>query len=257
MKKRHIFSSIFALFVVFLSLAPFCYVVLCSFGTMQGQFSIQPYYDVFLGSHRYWQTFWGSLAIGTAIVVGQVFISILAGFGFAKCKFKERDILFFFLLILMVMPLQVTLVPNYIVLNRLGLLDTYAALIFPAIFAPLGTFILRQSFRSIPDAILEAARLDGCGLPRILTSIAVPMNKSGIVCVTLLAFLDAWNMVEQPIAYLKDMQSYPLSVALAYAPPANSLVQFVCCLLVALPPLFLFTVFNKDLIEGITLAEVK
>lgn len=257
MRKKHIFSSVFALIVAFVSLAPFCYVVLYSFGTMQGQITVQPYYDVFLGSHRYLQTFWRSLGIGVAVVAGQVFVSILAGYGFAKCKFKERDILFFFLLILMVMPLQVTLVPNYIVLHELGLLDSYAALILPAIFTPLGTFILRQSFRSVPDSILEAAKLDGCGIPRILAHIAVPMNKSGIVCVMLLSFLDAWNMVEQPIAYMKDMEAYPLSVALAYVPPANSLVQFVCCLLVALPPLFLFTVFNKDLVEGITLAEVK
>lgn len=99
--------------------------------------------------------------------------------------------------------------------------------------------------------------LDGCGVPRVLALVAVPMNKSGMVCVFLLSFLDAWNMVEQPIAYLKDFGQYPISVALAYTPPADTTVHLVCCVLVVLPALFLFTYFNKELVEGIVLAEVK
>ena len=77
------------------------------------------------------------------------------------------------------------------------------------------------------------------------------------VCVTLLSFLDGWNMVEQPIAYLKDFMRYPISVALAYVPPADPTLQLVCCVLVVLPPLFLFTYFNRELVEGIVLAEMK
>ena len=124
-------------------------------------------------------------------------------------------------------------------------------------FVPLGTFILTQSFKSVSDDIIDAAKLDGCGLFRLLTKIILPMNTSGLVCVTLLSFLDGWNMVEQPIAYIKDFLRYPLSVALAYVPPADPTLQLVCCILVVLPPLFLFTYFNRELVEGIVLAEVK
>lgn len=161
------------------------------------------------------------------------------------------------MMILMTLPVQVMLIPNYLVLNSLTLLDRYAALILPSVFIPLGTFILTQSFKSVSDSVIDAAMLDGCGVPRILALVVVPMNKSGLICVFLLSFLDAWNMVEQPIAYLKDFAQYPLSVALAYAPPMNTTVHLVCCVLVVLPALFLFTFFNRELVEGIVLAEVK
>lgn len=255
-KSFSIVGGIFALFVVLVSLAPFCYVLLCSFLT-PGAVSFQAYYDVFLGQSQYLLRFWKSLGMCLCISGGQLTVSILAGYGFAKCRFTGRDALFFVLMILMVLPVQVTLVPNYIMLDKMGLLDSYTALVLPAIFAPLGTFILRQSFHSIPDSIIDAAKLDGCGIPRILTQIAAPMNKSGLVCVLLLSFLDAWNMVEQPIAYLKNFKQYPLSVALAYVPPADNAIQLVCCVLVILPPLFLFSCFNRELAEGITLVEMK
>jgi multiple sugar transport system permease protein len=160
-------------------------------------------------------------------------------------------------MILMILPLQVTLVPNYIMLDQLHLLGSYASLILPSVFIPLGTFIITQGFKVIPDDIIDAAMLDGCSITRILTDIAIPMNKGGLICAGLLAFLDGWNMVEQPIAYLKDFNKFPISVALAYVSNTDSAIQLVCCILVILPPLFLFSYYNRELVEGITLGEVK
>ena len=257
MKKTDSISEVFAALLAFISIAPFCYVLLLSFVPASGGITFDYYYDVFLGTPQYLLRFWKSLGICLAIVAGQLVVSVLAGYGFAKCEFKGRDTLLFVLMILMVLPLQVTLAPNYIMLDKLGLLDTYYALIFPSIFIPLGTFILTQSFNSVSDDIIDAAKLDGCGLFGLLWRIVLPMNKSGLVCVTLLSFLDGWNMVEQPIAYIKDFVRYPISVALAYVPPADPTLQLVCCILVVLPPLFLFTYFNRELVEGIVLAEVK
>lgn len=249
-------SRFFVLLFSVLSLAPFVYVLVCSF--VSGEtVSVQPYYDVFLGTPQYTLRFWKSLGMCIAICAGQLVVSVLAGFAFAKCRFRGRETIFFLLLVLMVLPVQVTLVPNYLMLNSLQLLDTYAALILPSIFVPLGTFILRQSFASVPDSVTDAAMLDGCNVVQCIVKIAVPMNWSGIVCVLLLSFLDAWNMVEQPIIFLKDFADYPLSVALAYASPGSPAVQLVCCVLAAIPPLFLFTCFNQELVEGITLAEEK
>ena len=259
MKKKTAFTIVSTVFVTVFAavcIAPFVYVISNSFFTVQG-FSVRGYYDVFLSDPRFLIRFWKSMLMCVVIAAGQLFTSILAGYGFSKCSFPGRSAMFYFLMLLMILPIQVTLVPNYIMLDKIHLLDTYHALILPSIFVPLGTFILRQSFNSIPDSIIDAAGLDGCGIPRTLALIAVPMNKSGIVCVLLLSFLDGWNMVEQPITYLKEYAQYPLSVALAYAPPTNSVIQLVCCLLAFLPPLFLFTYFNKELVEGITLAEVK
>lgn len=249
-------SALFAILLAIASLGPFCYVLLRSFASWEGV-SFQPYYQVFWGQSQYLIRFWKSLGMSCCVGVGQLAVSALAGFGFARYRFRGRGILFFLLAILMVLPVQVTLVPNYITLSRLGLLDTYAALVLPLVFIPLGTFILRQSFLSVPASVLDAAMLDGCGALGTLCRVAAPMNAGGMACVFLLSFLDAWNMVEQPIAYLRDAGRYPISVALVYTAPADTSVQLACCVLIALPCLFLFTFFNRELVEGITLAEVK
>ena len=241
--------------VAAVSLLPFCFLFLRSF--WDGGVTLQPYYDVFLSTSRYLDSFWRSLGLTCTVAAGQLVVSVPAGFCFAKRSFPGKRILAFLLVALLVLPVQVTLVPNYLMLKNLGLLNTYAALILPALFAPLGTFLLGQSFRSIPNALLDAARLDGCGTIGLLWRIVMPMRKGTMACVAILAFLDAWNMVEQPLAYLRSFQEYPLSVGLAYAAPQGVAVQMVCCLLAALPPLFLFAFFSQDLVDGIVLGEVK
>lgn len=241
--------------VAAVSLLPFCFLFLRSF--WDGGVTLQPYYDVFLSTSRYLDSFWRSLGLTCTVAAGQLVVSVPAGFCFAKRSFPGKRVLAFLLVVLLVLPVQVTLVPNYLMLKNLGLLNTYAALILPALFAPLGTFLLGQSFRSIPNALLDAARLDGCGTIGLLWRIVMPMRKGTMACVAILAFLDAWNMVEQPLAYLRSFQEYPLSVGLAYAAPQGVAVQMVCCLLAALPPLFLFAFFSQDLVDGIVLGEVK
>ena len=255
-KLRNLLTGAFALLLIVICVAPFVYIFMRSFVVFE-TITFQSYYDVFLGSPKFLFRFWKSMGMSVAIAAGQLVVSIMAGYGFGRYKFPGRDVMFFLLMILMTLPVQVTLVPNFIMLNNLGLLDTYAALILPCIFVPLGTFILTQSFKSISDSVIDAAMLDGCGVPGIIMRVAVPMNKSGLVCVLLLSFLDAWNMVEQPVAYLKEFEQYPISVALAYTPPADPSIQMVCCILVVIPALFLFTLFNKELVEGIVLAEIK
>lgn len=248
-------SSLVGALVAAVSLLPFCFLFLRSF--WDGGVTLQPYYDVFLSTSRYLDSFWRSLGLTCTVAAGQLVVSVPAGFCFAKRSFPGKRILAFLLVALLVLPVQVTLVPNYLMLKNLGLLNTYAALILPALFAPLGTFLLGQSFRSIPNALLDAAQLDGCGTIGLLWRIAMPMRKGTMACVAILAFLDAWNMVEQPLAYLRSFQEYPLSVGLAYAAPQGVAVQMVCCLLAALPPLFLFAFFSQDLVDGIVLGEVK
>lgn len=206
-------SYLVGVLVAAVSLLPFCFLFLRSF--WDGGVTLQPYYDVFLSTSRYLDSFWRSLGLTCTVAVGQLAVSVPAGFCFAKRSFPGKRILAFLLVALLVLPVQVTLVPNYLMLKNLGLLNTYAALILPALFAPFGTFLLGQSFRSIPNALLDAARLDGCGTIGLLWRIVMPMRKGTMACVAILAFLDAWNMVEQPLAYLRSFQEYPLSVGLA------------------------------------------
>lgn len=256
MKRRTIPISFLVLLLTLLCVLPYFYVGFKSLVGSDGP-TLFGYYSVFLAEAQYLTRFWTSLGLTVLIAAAQLLVSTLAGFGFAKYNFPGKKAIFFFLMILMIMPLQVTLVPNYLMLDEMGLLDTYWALVLPAIFVPLGTFIMTRSFQSVPKEVVEAARLDGCGTMGVIFRIAAPMSKSGLVCTMLLSFLDAWNMVEQPMVYLRDYDMYPISVGLATTPPMDPIAQMVCCVLVALPPLFLFAFFNRELVEGIALGGEK
>lgn len=256
MKRTNRFTGAVAIVLTGLCVVPFLYIFFKSFYA-QGEFTFQYFYQVFLGESQYLMRFWRSLALSLVIAGGQLIVSALAGFGFAKCKFPGKNVLFFLLMVLMIMPLQVTLVPNYMMLEEMGLLDTYYALAMPAIFVPLGTFIMTHSFKVVSNDIIEAARLDGCGTVDIILRIAAPMNKSGLVCTALLSFLDGWNMVEQPLVYLKNFADFPIAVGLASVPPEDPTVQLVCCILVMIPPLLLFSYYNRELVEGIVIGGEK
>lgn len=253
MKKIKPMILVFEILVICFCVLPFLYILIKSVLDMNGEFTLEYFYQVFLAQSQYLLRFWKSLALSACITVGQMLVSILAGYSFAKSKFPGRNFMFFLLIVWMIMPLQVTLVPNYLMLDELGLLNTYYALALPMIFVPLGTFIMTQSFKAIPNEIIEAAQLDGAKTIGVIFKVMVPMSKSALVCTMLLSFLDGWNMVEQPIVFLKELSQYPLSVALASVPSGDPNVQLVCCILAATPPLLLFALFNREMAEGIEL----
>ena len=257
MKKKSLFSAALSFFLCALCIVPFLYVLISSFKNPDGGVTLRYYYQVFISQSQYLFRFWKSIGLSVCIAAAQLVVSALAGYGFAKHSFPGKNVLFFILMILMILPLQVTLMPNYIVLEELKLLDTYWALALPAIILPLGTFILTQSFRSVPNSVIEAGRLDGCRLPGLLLRVVLPMNRNALICTFLLSFLDAWNMVEQPITYIKAFVNYPIAVALASVPPGDPTVLLTACVLVTLPPLFLFAFYNRELAEGIALGGEK
>ena len=198
-KKKFRFSDIVVLLCVLVTMIPFLTIVINSI-------SFEAYYDVFLGSPQYLLRFWKSMLISSCIAIGQIIISLLAGYGFARYDFIGKKLLFFLLMILMVLPLQVTLVPNYIMLYKLDILGTEWSLILPCIFLPLGTFIMTQSIKTVSIELIHDAKLNGCNIFQVLLQVIIPMTKGSFICVGILSFLDAWNMVEQPIAYLKDFE---------------------------------------------------
>ena len=257
MKTRKNPLAVFASsFLCALCIVPFVYVLL-SGAVWEGKWSLQSYYEVFLGKTEFLLRFWKSLGLSLLITVLQVTVSTLAGYGFAKFHFPGSSVIFFILMVLMILPLQVTLMPNYLLFQSMGVMGTYITLILPAVFVPLGTFIMTQSFRALPDSMVEAANLDGCGPLKTLVRILLPANTNGLICIALLSFLDAWNMVEQPLTYLSDFQQYPLAVALASVSPAEPTVLLACCVLAALPPMFLFLIFNRELGNGIVVGGEK
>ena len=257
MKRKNKTMSVISILLVSCCVGPYLYVFIKTFLQTDGGGTLEFYYKALFATSQFLRQFWKSLLYGILIVAGQVLVSIFAGYGFAKYHFKGKNVMFLMLMILMILPVQVTLVPNYMLMYQLELLDTFSSIALPAMFLPLGTFIMTQSFRAISSEIIDAAKLDGCNLFEIIFKIVVPITKNGIVCVALLAFLDSWNMVEQPIVFFKDFHDYPLSVALASIQIAEPAVQYVCCFLVILPPLFLFTYFNNEIIEGIAVGREK
>lgn len=249
-----VFSGVTTALLLIAILGPFFQVLQGALFQGTG-FSLEAVYKVFLATPEYLLVFRRTIALCALMVGGQVVLSVLAGLGFAKYDFPGKGLWFFLLLVVMVLPLQVTLVPNFRILGTLNLLDTQWALMLPALFAPLGTFLMTQSFRAVPDEILEAAQLDGASTFTILWRVLVPCGKNGLACVIVLTFLEAWNMVEQPMAYLKDSAQYPLSVSLATTGARDQVVQLACCLLALLPPLLLFLGLHKELVQGIALQE--
>lgn len=209
--------------------------------------TFEQYYQVFFRRPEYLLKFWNSIIITIPTVIGQVVVSSLAAFAFAKLNFKGRDKLFFVYIILLILPLQVTLVPNYIVLDNLNLLNSFLAIILPGMFSAFGICLLRQSILYIPQASIEAARIDGAGYLKIFTHIILPQIKGGLITLTLLCFIDNWNVVEQPLIYFDDKAMYPLSVTLSDISNTDYGIIFACGVMFMIPPLLIFTYGHKDI----------
>jgi len=215
------------------------------------------YFEVFLFSPRYLMKFWNSLFLSGSIVIGQTLVAICAGYGLAKFRFKGKNIVMFFIIILTMMPQQVTLVPGFLVLDKMGLIGSYTAVILPGVFTTFGTFLLSQVFSGVPDSLLEAAKIDGANHWQLFQKIAVPYAKTGIAALVILCFIDNWNMIEQALIYLRDSNKYPLSIFLSFINTNVLGVSFVCGILTMIPVTILFLFLKDALIRGIEYTNLK
>jgi len=146
---------------------------------------------------------------------------------------------------------------NYLTLNMIGLMNTQWAVILPAAFSTFPVFIMYHFFRSIPDAIIESAELDGAGRMQIFLHIGIPLGSSGIVSAMVLSFLDAWNLIEQPLTFLKDMTKWPLSLYLPNITMDNAALAFVASVVTLIPSFLVFLAGQNYLEQGIAASAVK
>jgi multiple sugar transport system permease protein len=215
------------------------------------------YYQVLFRKPGFLIMFWNSLIITVPIVFFQTVVAVFSAYAFAKLKFPFRDKIFFAYIVVMLMPIQVTLVPNYIVLRKLDLIGSYLSVILPGAFSTFGVVLLRQFIRGIPDEYCEAAKIDGAGYLKTFTGVILPQCKSVIASVAILVFIDNWNMVEQPLVFLSDTKKYPLSIYLAYINSLDLGISFACGILYMIPVMLLYMFGENYLIKGIQLSGLK
>lgn len=213
--------------------------------------SFNQYFTVLLKSPEYLLKFWNSVALVVPIVVFQLAVALLAAYGFARFPGKLKAIVFFLYIIIMLMPYQVTLVPNYIVSDWLGILDSYWSIWLPGIFSPFSVYLLTKYMRRIPSSIIDAARIDGAREWQIFTRVCAPICRNMVFAVGILVFMDYWNMVEQPLILLKDEAYHPLSVFLSKINEGEVGLAFAVATVYMVPSILLFLYGEEYLVEGI------
>jgi len=213
--------------------------------------TISQYINGLVRSPEYLIKFWNSVFLTIPIVIFQVVIASLAAYGFTRWRGKVRAFIFFFYVILMLMPYQVTLVPNYLVSKWLHIYDTRWAIILPGAFAPFSVFLLTKFMRRIPYSLIEAAKIEGAGEWYIFTRICLPQCRAALYSIVILVFIDYWNMVEQPLILLNDPEKQPLSVFLSTINQGEIGLAFAMATIYMLPSLFLFLHGEEYLVEGI------
>ncbi len=219
--------------------------------------TLSQYAKLLVDSPVYLNMFWNSVKIAVPIVLGQIMVSSLAAYAFTVLKFKGKEVLFFLYIIVMLLPLQVTLMPNYLVADWLNITDSYLAIILPGIFSPFGAFLLRQYMKNMPDSYIEAAKIDGAGHGRIFLSIVLPMIKSGIAATMMLTLLDYWNLVDQAVVFIQDVKEQPLSTFLAQINTGELGMAFAGSCFYAAPVLLVLLYGQEYLKNGIAITGIK
>lgn len=214
--------------------------------------SFSQYITVLFKSPDYLLKFWNSVVLVGPIVIFQLVVAALAAYGFARYTGKLRSIIFFSYVILMLMPYQVTLVPNFLVADWLNTLDTYWSIWLPGIFSPFAVYLLTKFMRRIPHSVIEAAQIDGAGEWQIFRKICLPLCKGALCSAAILVFIDYWNMVEQPLILLSDSEKHPLSVFLSKINAAEVGLAFAVATIYMVPSILVFLYGEEYLVEGIT-----
>ena len=201
-----------------------------------------------------------SLLIASAITLGSLLFNLGAGYAFAKLRFKGRERLFQTLLGALVIPGQVAMIPLFLIMKELGLVNTYGGVIVPALASVFGIFLVRQYARSIPNELLEAARIDGASEARIFATIVLPLLKPIVVTLAIFTFLASWNDFMWPLIVLSDQawQTAPVALAgLSREHVQDNELMMAGSVVTTLPVLILFLALQRHYIQGLILGSVK
>ena len=219
--------------------------------------TLRSFVELLFDTPQFFVMFWNSCEQVVPAIIGQFFIAVPAAWSFARFRFPFKKVLFYIYIVLMILPFQVTIVSNYLVLNKLKVLDTNLAIILPAIFTTFPVFIMTKFFKGIPEELFESARLDGAGELYIFFRIGIPLGNAGIISALVLSFIELWNNIEQPLTFLRDKSNWPLSLYLPQISTDNIGVAFIASLVMMLPAILIFLKGQGYLEQGIVASGIK
>lgn len=222
------------------------------FNDFIGALSLEQYKIILFMTPNYLLRFWNSVFLVSPIVFFQLIIALFTAYGFCRVKGKLSAILFFLYIVLMMMPYQVTVIPNYIAMKELHLTETNWSIWLPGIFSPFSVYLLTKYMKRIPKDLFDAARVDGAGEIRIAVSLVFPICKGHIVACSLLVLFDYWNMVELPLVMFSDAFDYPLSVYLSKVQEKEAGLSFATAIIYLIPVLLVFLAGEEELVEGLS-----
>lgn len=252
------------------TLLPFFWMLSTSFKSGGGIFTYPPewipsqptleWYVRLMKEINFGLHFWNSLIVSVCITAVSLFLNSLAGYAFAKHRFRGRDKLFSLLLATMMVPGQVTMIPVFLLLKNLGLLNTFAGLIVPVCVNVFGIFLIRQFMMSIPNDLIESARIDGCSEFRIYWSVVLPLCRPVLATLGIFTFMGSWNDFLWPLIVMVREDGYTLPVALANLNgqhPTSFGLLMAAAVVVVVPVIAVFLAAQKHVIQGIATSGLK
>jgi multiple sugar transport system permease protein len=263
---NHVLLYVLAL----LTVAPFLWMVLTSFKELSEIFSYPPtwwperfttenYVDAFAAA-PFGRFYANSLFVAVTVTLGQLVTCSMAAYAFARMQFRGRDVLFYLFLGTMMVPAHVTMIPSFMILHWLGLIDSYGALILPGLASAFGTFLLRQFFLTLPKELEEAAFIDGCGRFRVLWQVILPLSRPALATLAVFTFMGVFNDFLWALVVINSQELYTVQLGLAifrdrYSTEWGPLMAGSVA--ATLPILLLFFVAQKHFIQGIALSGLK
>ena len=219
--------------------------------------TLKQYESLLFNNPGYLRMFWNSVLILLPILAGQFIIAPLAAYGFEHIRFRFKEAIYFMYIVVMLMPMQLLLVPNYITAGWLGIRDTYWAIILPAMLHPLGVFLIRQQLKGFPRECEEAAYIDGASMFQTYRQIVRPNLSSVTAALMVLVFADNWNIVDQAVVFIKEMYRQPLSIYLGSLTAEMPDMYFAASFFYLIPAMLVFLLGQDHLTKGITLSSLK
>lgn len=228
-----------------------------SFRILPQYFTLRPYVELLLDSPDFFVMFWNSCRQVFPILLGQIVIGMPAAWAFARFQFRGRRRLFFGYMVLMILPFQVTMVSNYILLSKLSLMDIHLGLIVSGIFSTFPVFLMEKFFKALPEAMLDAARVDGASELQIFIKLGVPLGMPGMMSSVILCFLEYWNAIEAPMTFLKTKAKFPLSLYLPNITTDQLSSSFAASIVMMIPAVLIFLWGRDYLQQGIEASGLK